>query len=389
MKRQPEAWRIDHIMAQYSRIEFPEYQREPNLWSRAAKQRLIDSMLRNFDIASIYLYKNSDNSLECIDGRQRLGAIASFFGASPDDQDNGFALRISNEIEEESQSPYLTFDGQTYKQVLAEAAIGNSQAKMLVDQLESYAVSVVLLSEATKPGEFNLQFTRLNLGTIINSGEKLHAMIGDARDACFAENGLGSHPLLSAAQIPTRRFSREQLAAQILTQIFSIQSTGTYTRTRYFDLQHFFRATARFGEQETRWLSSLRKLLDDLHPALARAALGNRAIVVSIVILAHENRIKEVSAEQFGLFVEEFLCRLRWQGDSGADVAPEYEEMRVFQRHVTQASVERRAVEARAAILRESYKYWLASNSLPGDDGYIERTSADPTVECRKREGDS
>ena len=59
-------------------IEFPEYQREPDIWSRDQKQRLLDSILRRFDISSVYFYRREDNGLECIDGRQRINAIMSF-----------------------------------------------------------------------------------------------------------------------------------------------------------------------------------------------------------------------------------------------------------------------------------------------------------------------
>jgi len=44
-------------------------------------------MLRNFDIASIYLYKRDDGYYECIDGRQRINAILSFLGLNSSEQD--------------------------------------------------------------------------------------------------------------------------------------------------------------------------------------------------------------------------------------------------------------------------------------------------------------
>jgi len=41
-------------------------QREDNIWSRADKQRLIDSILRGFDIASFYFSEDGDGDLHCI-----------------------------------------------------------------------------------------------------------------------------------------------------------------------------------------------------------------------------------------------------------------------------------------------------------------------------------
>lgn len=72
------------------------------------------------------------------------------------------------------------------------------------------------LSDSSRPEEFNLQFTRLNLGAIINSGEKLNAMVGDLRDECFTNQGIGQHAFLDKIKIPTRRFAKEGVAAQIL-----------------------------------------------------------------------------------------------------------------------------------------------------------------------------
>jgi hypothetical protein len=57
MQKQIEPWSIDKLRRKFAEINFPEYQREPNVWSLDAKQRLIDSILREFDIASLYFYR--------------------------------------------------------------------------------------------------------------------------------------------------------------------------------------------------------------------------------------------------------------------------------------------------------------------------------------------
>src|SRR4051812_45914311 len=99
MRRAAEPLAVDALLGLFPGIDFPEYQREPNIWSRDQKQRLLDSILREFDIASVYLYRKPDDSLECIDGRQRINAIMAFLNANPADaRDNGFPLRFQNEI---------------------------------------------------------------------------------------------------------------------------------------------------------------------------------------------------------------------------------------------------------------------------------------------------
>ncbi len=54
MKKTILKWTVSDLEKHQATINFPEYQREPNVWTRRAKQRLIDSMLRQFDISSLY-----------------------------------------------------------------------------------------------------------------------------------------------------------------------------------------------------------------------------------------------------------------------------------------------------------------------------------------------
>src|SRR5262249_23770203 len=125
MKRLLSSVTIQSLARDFLEIEFPEYQREPNIWSREQKQRLIDSILREFDIASIYFYTRDDGTKECIDGRQRLNAIMSFLGQNNDDDNNGFELRLDNEIARDSDNPYLELNGKTYAGLRDMATAGN------------------------------------------------------------------------------------------------------------------------------------------------------------------------------------------------------------------------------------------------------------------------
>ena len=89
MERSIELWTVEQLQQKYGQIHFPEYQRDPNVWSRDAKQRLIDSMMREFDIAPLYLYTRENDVIDCVDGRQRIGAIMSFLGINERDSHKG------------------------------------------------------------------------------------------------------------------------------------------------------------------------------------------------------------------------------------------------------------------------------------------------------------
>ena len=384
MKRETDIWTVELLKQSFTRISFPEYQREPNIWSRIEKQRLIDSMLRQFDIASLYLYVSDDVSIECIDGRQRIGAIMSFLGQNPQDPDNGFTLKIMNEIytDDEDEHPFSSLEGSSFQQI---RAMQDRVADRMITEFKDYKITVVKLAESSRAEEFNLQFTRLNLGTIINSGEKLHAMVGDLRDACFADDGLGSHPFLKSTKIPTRRYAMQQTAAQIIAQVFSVRGTKQFTRTRHFDLQRLFKEHVALPQMHRGWIDDTRATMDDLEDIFESLhVLRNRAVTVSTVLLACTVRESDDEwRSNVARFVREFTCRLRWQISKGLHVDPEYEYLIDFQRHLTQASVEKPAVTARAQLLEHEYWNWVNSETLTGDDSYLERTGCDPSEACR------
>lgn len=382
MKKQTVEWSVQELQKQFTRINFPEYQREPSVWSRSAKQRLIDSMLREFDISSLYFYVDDDASIDCIDGRQRIVAIMSFLGENPEDDDNGFELKLTNEIYEDEDPPFAALEGLGFSQI-AQRAESEDLARQLMTAFQQYKLTIVQLSGSLRPEEFNLQFTRLNVGTIINSGEKLNAMVGDLRDACF--DVIGQHAFLESTNIPTRRFAREQVAAQILAQVFSFKETGKFTRTRHFDLQHLFKRHVTLTEGPQGWIKETESTMDLLESAFEdRAILRNRAITVSTVLLALQLRVTDAAAaRRLASFVKEFLCRLRWQVGKGFDYDREYRDLIDFQRHVTQASVETLAVKARADALEQEYALWSESNALTGDVEYKQRTRSEPSKACR------
>lgn len=387
MKKETMLWTVKELLDRSPRIAFPEYQREPNIWSRDAKQRLIDSMVRDFDIAPLYLFREADEAYDCVDGRQRIGAILSFFGENPDGDDNGFPFRILNEVFTDLSHPYAALTEKTWASLESDADRGEHVASRFRSQLEAYELTIVLLSDMEEPEEFNLQFARLNLGTILNSGEKLHAMVGDLRDACFDDVGLGKHPLLVQVKIPERRFSREQLAAQIASQALSWHTVREFTRTRHFDLQRDFKKYSLLSEEGKRVLEDVRARMGELHHFLVDpSVLTNRAIIVSAVMVMVAGEFSARDTEQFAKFLREFLCRLRWQVAKGREADREYMYLFDFQRHITQASVEKPAVTARHKIIMEALQGFRDTGLLRGDHEYHERTGGVASEECGARD---
>lgn len=382
MKKLIELWTVKDLEKKYGRIHFPEYQREPNVWGRDAKQRLIDSMMRQFDIAPLYFYTKEDGIFDCVDGRQRIGAIMSFLDKKQDPHE-GFEFKILNELYEKDPNPFRDLDGLSYAQILQKAEEDeDSLGARFKKELFQYQLTVVLLSDSQQYSEFNLQFARLNLGAIINSGEKLNAMVGELRDICFKD--LGRHPFLKVVSIPERRFAREQTAAQILAQVFSRENGVGYTRIRHFDLQKLFKEYTEISQEERNWVEKVKNLLNSLEKAKESfSVIRSRALLVSIVLLAYSTDIdNEDDAVVLGKFAEQFSNRLKWQMRKGLDVDREYRYLVDFNKHVTQASAEKPAVTARAKVLKEEFDRWKAMRVLKGDKEYEKEHGKSASKAC-------
>ena len=375
MKKRTTLWKISDLIDRYDQIDFPDYQREPTVWGRGAKQLLIDSILRGFDISAIYLYRHKDNYWDCVDGRQRLSAILSFIAENTlDEKDNGFKFVVRNEIYDEAKYEFSSLNDKSYTEISSLAEKGDEVAQAFVEGFWGYKISVIELSLSRSPDEFNLQFTRLNLGQMINSAERLHAMVGDLRDMCFDE--LGKHAFLSNISIPTRRYAREQLLAQIIAQVFAYEISKEYdedereyARVRQLDLQHLFKQHVELGKDEKRWLSKLDEVFNVLNSdKILTRQLGSRAIVLSIVLFAYELDLAEVERPKVFLdFARTFTRRLRTSVKAGLDVEDEYRYLVNFHKYLTQASSEKYSIKARSDELSASYLYWKKNKKLRGD----------------------
>lgn len=364
MNRSARPCSIRELKSEFAGIEFPEYQREPSVWSREQKQRLIDSILRSFDIAAIYFYVRPDGVWECIDGRQRLNAIMGFLGENPDDADNGFTLRIQNEVGGAGPDELEVLDGFTF------AELDDEPHEQYRDSILDYEVTAVFLEGSREPAEFNLQFLRLNLGTLINAGEKLHAMVGAMRDLLFESDRLGKHPFLARVGVPTRRYARELIAAQLMLQVSTRADTGEFARARHFDLQRYVKE---HSEDAGPHVVEVSETLDAMEANAANLGekLGNRAICVSVLLAAWELAVRDnpALALEYGRFVEFFLQRLSEEVEKmkAFNVEPQYEYLREFQRHLTQAAVERPAIAYRHDTLLREFEVWRATGGLTGD----------------------
>ena len=368
MKKINTYWKIRALLDIYTKgsIDFPEYQREPNVWNLQKKQRLIDSILRGFDIAPIYVFRKEDNTYDCIDGRQRINAILSYLGKNKaDTETNGFSLKIVNEIFEDANL-FTEVNDREFTSLLE-----RDKQKIL-----DYQINVIVISEVENEEELNLLFLRLQLGSILNAGEKLHAMTGDMRDFIFKD--IGSHDFFVGINIPYRRYARQQVAAQITLNYFSKKETGEYHRSRYLDLQEFFKQRNRFSDKDKKLTDEIKEYLDKicLHFKDKLHLIGNRAIAVSLFLFTSDliGQDRENEMDHFKEFLVEFIKTLKWQIPEGVHMDPAYYYLLDFQTYVTQAAGEKYAIQNRYNFLDEGFNYYKQNHAITGDDDYYKNT---------------
>lgn len=375
MKKDNTHWGIEDLLDIYTKgsIDFPEYQREPNVWNLQKKQRLIDSIIRGFDIAPIYVFRKEDNTYDCIDGRQRINAILSYLGKNEaDTETNGFSLKIVNEIFNDAN----LFTEVNDREFIA--LLDEDKQKIL-----DYQINVIVISDVENEEELNLLFLRLQLGSILNAGEKLHAMTGDMRDYIF--NDIGRHEYFKETDIRYRRYAKEQVAAQIVLNFFSKKKTGEFHRSRYLDLQEFFKEQNKLSTEDIKLTADIKAVLDTIrkHFTDKLRLIGNRAIAVSVFSFVSDLKVqgKEDEIDQFVIFFVKFMQTLKWQIPKGVQMDEPYYDLLRFQTHVTQAAGEKYAIQNRHEFWIEYFNHFKTANVIKGDKEYLKKTGRSPDVE--------
>lgn len=366
MKKKNVNWTIKILEKEFKNIEFPEFQREPSVWDLTKKRKLVDSILRNFDIASIYLYKRSDGIFECIDGRQRINAIISFLGLN-EDNESFDDKNINNNFK------FVSSDD-----LLGTSLLKDYNQKSWTDFTTiqkngflNYQFNIIEITDIEQDSEeLNLMFLRLQLGVPLNAGEKLNAMVGDMKDFIFRE--LSNHAYFNFLNIPQRRFSKQLTASQIAINFFSLQNDNQFERARFIDLQEFYKRYLTFSSKENSIARLLIKRLDETFFNLPKdnsLVLKNRAIGISVFFFIN-NLIEKGGKENIKLyikFMKEFLKRLKSQVEKGIDIEKQYRDLLKFQNYISQAAVEKYAIENRHAFLKDYFEFYKKNGKIKGD----------------------
>lgn len=137
-------------------------QRESGIWEKAQKSLLIDSILKGYDIPSLYLYKDNETGLlKVIDGKQRLTCIIEFCSdefSLVNDMSDIHIGDIDYEIK-----------GKSFSEL----------PEVLQDKILDRELSIKYLFNFTDE-EIEEQFYRLNNGSGFSNPQKATVMLGTA-----------------------------------------------------------------------------------------------------------------------------------------------------------------------------------------------------------------
>ena len=343
IKRKVENWSVGKLNRERPRIAFPEYQREKSLWTTEKKSLLIDSILRDIDIPKLYFNRLKNDGIEVIDGQQRLWSIWEF---------------LDDEFSYSSDGKALVF---------------SKLSKRERDAITSYVFQVTVFEEADDD-YLRVLFVRLQLGLVLNTGERLNAEKGAMKDLVFDE--LSVHPFIKQIGIPRRRFAKQTLCAQICINSFTRAKLQSFARTRYDDLLHFFgeysdpkgKDRDLFDAQS----ESITQVMDQLFKCFGEKTkeLRNRSFILSIYLFI-ENVFREggdfskIEQETFSKFVFLLWRRLRAEARLGLD--RENRELYSFQTLLSSAPGEEYQIARRHRKLTEYYENFKSTGKIPGD----------------------
>ena len=190
--------------------------------------------------------------------------------------------------------------------------------------------------------------------------------------------------------IRKERYGKQEVASQILLNAFSKKEIGEFQKSRYVDLQEFFK-------QKEEFTSSDKKLLKEVINDLVKIAkhfqenlkyINNKALAVSVYLFVSEELIsltKEGEIDKFADFFIKFLKTKKWQIGLGLDMNRSYREILNFQTSLTQAAGEKTAIQKRHDFWRDYFKYFKEKNGLiKGDEEYKRSERKAPNEERKK-----
>ena len=182
----------------------PEYQRQAGIWDLKRKSQLIESLLLNIPIPTIYCMENESPNItvwEIIDGLQRISTINDFYN-------NKFKLKYLDELKD--------FNGVNY----TELSNKSIKAKYMIDRA---VLPIVLIKKESDEGiKFDV-FERLNTGSVkLNNQELRNCIYRGTFNNLLIE--LGKNEIFSSMIFTNLKKNKRMQDIEIILRFFAIHA---------------------------------------------------------------------------------------------------------------------------------------------------------------------
>jgi len=251
-----------------------EFQRG-EVWDLKRKQKLIDSILRGYNINTIFLRQLQDGRFECLDGQQRLKTIKEFLN-------DKFPINPNITPEFERPTKYCELP------------------EPLKSRIKEYKIFAIIFY-TNQDDETCKIFLRLQEGLPLNAAEKLNAMMGFMRNEIV---DLSKHTFIKKLGIKDYRFSHRY----ILAQAYLLTLRNQIVDTKFRNLQEIYStySSTRPPEGVTDTVKRVLKFLDGEFSEDANVIKHN-ADFISLFLLAKHILENYVTIEGTNIGIKEFF----------------------------------------------------------------------------------
>jgi Protein of unknown function DUF262/HNH endonuclease len=300
MNSNKKPWPLKTIYGIRQRINTnPDYQR-PAVWTKAQKQLLIDTILRDYDVPKLYWQKTGSkpDTYDVVDGQQRLRAIWEYF-------DESFNL----------PKDAYPIDGDD---------IAGCSYELLPDELrmrlDVYPLDVVVV-EDTDEDEIREMFLRLQNGTTLRAQEKRNAYPGGMRD--FVRE-LSKHHFFGKVGFQNSRYTYDLITAQLIC----LEIAGGPTNVKNADLNKMYQENIAFdnNSNEARSVNKTLTLLDKMFPNKTPELTRYNVISLYCVVaeLLRQYVIDEIENDFHNWFIDFEIERRKQEAKPEDEANPEW-----------------------------------------------------------------
>lgn len=314
---------LDKLYTRRNRYDLqPDYQRD-KVWSKDDKQKLLDSILKQWDISKVYLHVIDKENFEVVDGQQRLSTVYDFYENE---------IELSEEYSDE-------FGGLTYADL----------PDTVKDIFDDYEIDLVLIEDASEE-ELKELFARLQLGKALNSGEKLNAIHGKLRD--FAKNLTTNNLFTNTISLKNIRHSHLSIAGQLcILGIRGIDNLKFRDIKSLLDSNVNFNPNSNKGKKITQVVNFIdSSFADDTKLFRNKASITTLFALISTMKENGFNLTVNENKNKISEFYSDFLDELRIEVEKGAK--SKNPEFILYQSNVTQGADSSTALKKRISVLR-------------------------------------